>query len=74
MEDRLIPAQIQAAATRSPEETTALAASLARHCWPGGGDRTEVVSREWLKRWSPVGVTAVDAGCAPAAVCWTQVD
>ena len=36
------------------------AATIAEHCWPRGGDRTDAVAREWVRLWGPQRAIALD--------------
>jgi hypothetical protein len=41
-----------------------LAATLAHHCWPGGGaDRTTPAARTWVRRWRPERLAAALVSC-----------
>jgi hypothetical protein len=62
-----VTALIASLAARGRAETAALATALRRGCWPGGGDRTDATSREWLRRWGPRGVTPATPLCSCAA-------
>lgn len=64
MSDRPIIELILAAASRSAQETAALADGLADRAWPRGGDRRDPVAAEWLRRWSPARMPVGAAECA----------
>ncbi|HEX8855346.1 MAG TPA: hypothetical protein VF752_07065 [Thermoleophilaceae bacterium] len=49
---RLI-ALIRSLSERSLAESDALATTLGRRCWPGGGDRADPHAAEWVRRWHP---------------------
>jgi hypothetical protein len=61
-----LTALIRSIADRSLAESDALAATLGRRCWPGGGsDRAEPQASEWVRRWRPRSMpVAVDCSCA----------
>jgi hypothetical protein len=53
---------------RSPADGDRLVAALHGWCWPGGvSDRTEPVSRAWVRRWGPHCLGAIVAECTCAA-------
>ena len=38
---------------------------LHEHCWPRGGDRTDAVAREWVRRWGPSRAITLDWDSTP---------
>jgi hypothetical protein len=60
-----VPGHIDAIARRTDGEAKRLAAWLARSCWPVGGERTEPVAVDWLRRWGP----SPRATAVPACAC-----
>jgi hypothetical protein len=60
-----LAAVIESIATRSHTQTTLLATTLARRCWPRGiADRTEPPALEWVRRWGPARLTAATVDCS----------
>jgi hypothetical protein len=74
MHEDFIRQQIQSTAARDTRQTRNLIALIAGACWPsGGGDRTDPVALDWLRRWGPARSRAALPVCSCArghcAVC-----
>jgi hypothetical protein len=63
-------AHIDAISRQGVDEAERIAATMLRHCWPGGEDRTEPGAREWLRRWRPSrGAVVADACTCRQGAC-----
>jgi hypothetical protein len=56
-------AHIDAISRQRAEEAERIVATMLRHCWPGGEDRTEPGAREWVRRWRPSRGAVVPDAC-----------
>jgi hypothetical protein len=59
-----IAAHIESVSSRAESDTDRLVSAMFSGCWPGGmGDRTEVVAREWVRRWGPRRAGPISSAC-----------
>ena len=56
-------AHIDAISRQGVDDAERIAATMLRHCWPGGADRTEPGAREWVRRWRPSRGAVVAHAC-----------
>ena len=62
---RYLAKLMSSAATRDAGDGGPLAELVSR-CWPGGGDRSDPVALDWVRRWGPHRANGPVAVCACA--------